>query len=635
MKQKARIHRIQAPSIKILDGGPIALGGSEASSHNRNLILACWEAWTLVPLDLVGLCLDEQHITKSYVQIARILITRDFSDVLETLEFLYRYLISGKCTRFSQFKADISPYPLARTLASPVIGLIREFIEQGDTTHLAVVVSWLRFPSKLKFQMNTLERKALEDFLASEERLQALSLTGIDSLLTGLNSILIEWLSDVDLSFIPVRHGSGSVAEGKLSMADKYRSLVYDKKIDYCCKWMNNGLSMAYYCPFVPDSSKPLNRTSVVRFVPKNAKKLRTICMEPATLQYFQQGVMRKLYAHFARHRYLSKRIKLRDQTQNQQLARDGSIGNGLATLDLSAASDSVSWVLVRRIFQNTPVMRWMLATRSTHNRLPDGRVITSHKFAPMGSALCFPIECLVFASVIEYVARACGSAPSDTDRVWSVYGDDLIIPVDWVNPVIMILNRLGFIVNEDKSYIDGPFRESCGKEYYLGVDVTPVYYRLPVIKKYLSPSDFMALCVGANNAYQHGFKFLRSHYIDIAMLTRKKSRNSKYRKGLPLFAEDADHPPFIYSPTPTNFQLERVWDEDYQRWENRYLSVTSADEYADSVAYGDHIRYLQFLIEKEFHPDSEPDELFPDDTHSWSDVPRRPKWLIGRHPVA
>lgn len=633
MKQEARIYKIQAPSQKILLHGPITLGGQEASRHNRSLILQCWDAWTLIPLDLVGLCIDEQYLAQCYVQIARILITRDFSDVLDTLEFVYRYLIKGTCTRFSQFKADISGYPLARALISPIVGQIRAFIERQDTTYLAVIVSWLRFPSKLTFKMDNLESEALEGFLASETRLQSTDWTGIDFLLDGLNDILKEWLKDIDLEFLPVRHGSGSVAEGNLSMADKYRSLVYDRKIDYCCGWHMSGISMSDYCPFVPDSSVKLNRTSVVRFVPKNAKKLRTICMEPATLQYFQQGVMRVTYDYFRKHPYLSKRINLRDQTQNQKLARDGSLANGLATLDLSAASDSVSWVLVRRIFKSTPLLRWMLATRSTHNRLPDDSVIESAKFAPMGSALCFPTECLVFAAIIEYVARKCGSRPSDTSRVWSVYGDDLIVPTSWVEPVVLILNRLGFLVNKDKSYTDGPFRESCGKEYYDGVDVTPVYYRLPVVKDKLSPSDFMALCVSANNSFERGFLFLRAFYIDKVLKTPKNSRIPKFRNGCPLFAEDLEHPPFVYSPFAENFHLERVRNEDWQISEYKYLSVTSADEFEESEIYGDHLRYLQFLIEREYRP-VEPDDNNLIEANPWSDVPRRPKWFIGRHPV-
>lgn len=634
MKQKARIYKIQAPSQKILLHGPIALGGQEATQTNRSLILQCWDAWTLIPLDLVGACIDEQYITDCYVKIARILITRDFNDVLDTLEFVYRYLIKGTCKRFSQFKADISEYPLARTLISPVIGLIKRFIEQEDTSYLTVIVSWLRFPSKLTFKMENLEARALESFLESETRLRSIDWTGIDFLLDDLNAILKGWLKNLDLEFLPVRHGSGSVAEGNLSMADKYRSLVYDEKIDYCCRWMNSGLTMSHYCPFAPDSTHKLDRVSVVRFVPKNAKKLRTICMEPATLQYFQQGVMRVTYEYFRKHPYLSNRIRLQDQTWNQELARDGSIGNGLATLDLSAASDSVSWVLVRRIFKGTPLLRWMIATRSTHNRLPDGSVIESAKFAPMGSALCFPTECLVFAAIIEYVARKCGNRPSDTRRVWSVYGDDLIVPADWVDPIILILNRLGFIVNSDKSYTDGPFRESCGKEYYRGVDVTPTYYRLPVIKESLSPSDFMALSVAANNSWQHRFLFLRAYYIDKILTTPKKSPISKFRNGKPLFAEDCEHPPFIYSKMCTNFHLKVVANEDWQREEYEFLSVTSADEYKDSVIYGDHLRYLQFLIEREFHPGNL-DEINLIESYPWSDVPRRPKWFIGRHPVA
>jgi len=58
------------------------------------------------------------------------------------------------------------------------------------------------------------------------------------------------------------------------------------------------------------------------------------------------------------------------------------------------------------------------------------------------------------------------------------VYGDDLIVPVDYVRSVIDVLELLGFKVNTGKSFWNGKFRESCGGDYYDGEDVTPVRVR-------------------------------------------------------------------------------------------------------------------------------------------------------------
>lgn len=645
MKQAQRIHRIVAPALEILEAGPITLGGSEASPRNSSMIRACFERWALVPLDFAGVVMQDSQLASCYAAVAKVLTSVDFNDVLTCLESMYRSLITGCYTRYSQFKADYGDYP-SRELIAPVNRCVRLFIDEGDYSALADVIQWLRFPAKLSFEMPSLETDALEAFIASEDRIRSIDFSDeyTSRLLDDLNRIMRRWLSGLDLSCPPVRHGSGSVAEGNLSLADKYRALKYSELIDHVCK-RQCGSGMQDFSP-VP-LTQCANYTSRVMFVPKNAKKLRTICMEPATLQFFQQGVMRKLYDFIDSHPYLRHRINLRDQSQNQHLAAQGSRHNGLATLDLSAASDSVSWVLVRRVFRGTPLLEWMWATRSRDNLLPDGTILHSAKFAPMGSALCFPTECLVFAACIEYVANRCGyTGRRATQRIWSVYGDDLIVPVDWVEPVVLILERLGFIVNPDKSYADGPFRESCGKEYYCGVDVTPVYYRLPVYKDHLSPTVYMALCGHANLAFLRGLTFLRASYIDDAIHKRKKARTRReerrYNLYPPLFTDATDRPPTIYSPDPTNFLAKRVVNRDLQRIEYRYLTVSSAESSTDDPEFLDSVRYFEWLSERNYLPDALTNDTIIVGTCAswrvldglWTGVPRRPKWTIGRHPV-
>jgi hypothetical protein len=53
------------------------------------------------------------------------------------------------------------------------------------------------------------------------------------------------------------------------------------------------------------------------------------------------------------------------------------------------------------------------------------------------------------------------------------VFGDDIIIPKDYVDSVILVLETFGFKVNRGKSFWTGRFRESCGKEYYGSRDVS------------------------------------------------------------------------------------------------------------------------------------------------------------------
>jgi hypothetical protein len=52
-------------------------------------------------------------------------------------------------------------------------------------------------------------------------------------------------------------------------------------------------------------------------------------------------------------------------------------------------------------------------------------------------------------------------------------YGDDIIVPQHAAHFCSDLLTRLGFVVNLDKSFIRGFYRESCGKHYINGFDVT------------------------------------------------------------------------------------------------------------------------------------------------------------------
>jgi hypothetical protein len=66
------------------------------------------------------------------------------------------------------------------------------------------------------------------------------------------------------------------------------------------------------------------------------------------------------------------------------------------------------------------------------------------------------------------------------------VFGDDIIVPVDHVRSVIACLEYFGLKVNRRKSFWNGSFRESCGREFYDGTEVSVVRVRraLPSSRK-------------------------------------------------------------------------------------------------------------------------------------------------------
>jgi hypothetical protein len=101
-----------------------------------------------------------------------------------------------------------------------------------------------------------------------------------------------------------------------------------------------------------------------------------------------------------------------------------------------------------------------------------------------MGSALTFPIEAMVFTTLIFLGIEQGLNRPlcqRDVKHLAGrvrVFGDDIIVPVDYVRPVIQSLESFGIKVNLAKSFWTGKFRESCGGDYYDGHDISIVRVR-------------------------------------------------------------------------------------------------------------------------------------------------------------
>lgn len=219
--------------------------------------------------------------------------------------------------------------------------------------------------------------------------------------------------------------------------------------------------------------------------VPKTAKTPRIIAIEPTCMQYMQQAVRRVIENGIRKYPLVRAGISYESQVPNQEAALRGSIDGTLATLDLSEASDRVSFSMVTDLFQLYPALFEALsATRSTHADVPEHGIIPIQKFASMGSALCFPVESIVFLTICYYgIAQELGRPLSQRDLVLlsgkvRVYGDDIIIPVEYVSSVVRALEAFGLKVNDRKSFWTGKFRESCGKDYYAGTDVSIVRAR-------------------------------------------------------------------------------------------------------------------------------------------------------------
>lgn len=202
--------------------------------------------------------------------------------------------------------------------------------------------------------------------------------------------------------------------------------------------------------------------------VPKNYKVHRTIAAEPSGNMYFQKGIGTAL-----RSRLRAVGVDLRSQAQNQDWSYFGSVTGLVATVDLSMASDTVSKGIVEWAIPPDWVEAMALC-RSPIGVLPSGEEVLYRKWSSMGNAYTFELETLIFLGLVHGACEVTGC----DKRFTSVYGDDIVAPVGSVDLLMRVLRRCGFVPNEEKTFVSGPFRESCGKHFFAGYDVTPFYIR-------------------------------------------------------------------------------------------------------------------------------------------------------------
>lgn len=198
-----------------------------------------------------------------------------------------------------------------------------------------------------------------------------------------------------------------------------------------------------------------------VTFVPKNAKTDRAIAIEPHMNIYVQLGVGKLL-----RRRLREAGLNLDSSSEINRFRASRAHLDGLATIDLSSASDTIAYMLVMLLLP--PDWFALLdVCRSAKSRINDTWV-DLEKFSSMGNGYTFELETLIFWAL----ARACG----DLDPV--VFGDDIIVDRVVASELIPLLNLLGFSINKQKTYLAGRFFESCGADYWCGQNVRPCYFK-------------------------------------------------------------------------------------------------------------------------------------------------------------
>lgn len=292
--------------------------------------------------------------------------------------------------------------------------------------------------------------------------------------------LLGKYLAKCDLTSIEPGQGPGAVAE-RFARDEKWDFTSWSSRAEKYYPYGTYGISNPLASLTRGVGVQLTNVDTRCILVPKDFRGPRLISAEGVVNQYLQQGQMKAIMSYIEKHPILSRSIRLRDQSHNQRMARD-AYANDQVTLDLSDASDRISLPLFWRLFSRLPrLRRLLLCTRSTHTTYENSRIrITA--FAPMGSAVCFPIETLIFWAITMASVKLVSLHPStlkstQSDRVIAssiaVFGDDIIAPSRCLDVLTTSLISFGCIPNMSKTCSRTPFRESCGSEWYNGSDVT------------------------------------------------------------------------------------------------------------------------------------------------------------------
>lgn len=369
---------------------------------------------------------------------------------------------------------------------------------------LAALLKKYSFPGNRKMQ----EARALEKFLAAEELCRSFNLEGWKELANCseewevnavtyakafLQKLLGVQLPEFEELTERSRHGPGASLDTEPGLVSSYfkysnwpyqcTSAVYRYAKDAIRnddRWLG-ALEDDYRTRYNIPKHVLLDRKTFwhtvleivpgarIAFVPKNAEIFRTITIEPTMNVFLQLGV-----DGYIRRRLKRWGVDLDSQEKNQKLARIGSMGgeDPPVTVDLASASDTVSLKACEFLLPDE-WNSYLLDLRSPMCDLK-GDVFWLQKMSAMGNGFTFVLESAIFTSLIYGVMMATNGRFDRDD--FAVFGDDLVCRRSLVHRLIRLLTLCGFAINSEKSFIQGPVRESCGCDWFEGIPVRPVF---------------------------------------------------------------------------------------------------------------------------------------------------------------
>lgn len=380
--------------------------------------------------------------------------------------------------------------------------------------------------------------------------------------LDTVSGILASTLGSYDPSQWRHRHGPGAISE-VTGPTNKYTWRNWSDRLERQypiadCGYHNYSSWAGSMDDRDVGSTDPSSRLICV---PKTYLRPRLIAAEPSEHQWCQQNIWH-YFCSQARGTWIGEFCRFRDQTLNQDLCLRGSRSGDLVTLDLSSASDRVTTQAVEALFRvNPPLLRALAASRTLNVMLPSGELHRLRKFATMGSAVTFPVETLLFLSIVlTSVLTKRALKPSERNirsliGEVAVFGDDLVVPGDSWELCARALECLHFKINPNKSFATGRFRESCGVEAFDGQVVTPAYWKGLCTGK----PDSIAMTSAVHRNFVEKFLMNSAQYIASTLTRGRKLPVVKVESGVVS----------LYSRTQVDHSGFRTrWNPSYMREE-------------------------------------------------------------------
>lgn len=323
---------------------------------------------------------------------------------------------------------------------------------------------------------------------------------GVLDFISQVRKKISEWIGPCPPDDLVGRFGPGSTYHDRGLQATVPGKISSDPTFTPRCVWRLPYVLETQWGRRLAAEEAKLTSVHGNRFTtaPKTSLTDRAIAVEPSINIFLQLAVGSEL------RRRLAARITTKAPNRAQwdlsrasdvhrQVAREASVSREFATLDLSNASDTLSRSLVRILMPR----RWVELLedlRSPKTLLPDGRWYVLEKFSSMGNGFTFELETIIFAAIAVCATQKV--TPARLGKNVFVFGDDIIIPDDATRAVTACLKFFGFSLNKEKSFSgDSPFRESCGADFFNGVDVRPFFLKGPLDE----PQRVIACANGVN----------------------------------------------------------------------------------------------------------------------------------------